>query len=122
MRSSNPLFLAVLALGTAACSSSGNQPMPSSCTVTASTNTVTSSTAAPTVASGERNNVMKITVNGSLCSPSLTQQYPNEICVGITICDANTSNCQVINNLLLDTGSYGVRVYASVLSAAGLDV
>lgn len=42
--------------------------------------------------------------------------YINEPCVSVTICEPNTSNCQTIPNVLLDTGSYGLRLFSSVVS------
>lgn len=60
-------------------------------------------------------NVMPITVNGSLCGDPNSQML-NEPCVSVTICAPGTSNCQTINNLLLDTGSVGLRVFSSVIS------
>jgi hypothetical protein len=38
----------------------------------------------------------------------------------VTFCQPGTSTCVTINDLLVDTGSYGIRVLASALSAAGL--
>jgi hypothetical protein len=62
------------------------------------------------------NNVMALTVNGSLCSPATSASYPNKPCVSVTICAPGTTNCQTINDILLDTGSYGLRVFQSVLT------
>jgi hypothetical protein len=55
------------------------------------------------------NNVLTISVNGSLCSDNPT--YPNEPCVSVTICAPGTTNCQTINDILLDTASYGLRIF-----------
>src|SRR6476619_7474596 len=52
-------------------------------------------------------NVMTITMS---CG------YVNEPCVSVTICVPGTTNCQTIKNLLLDTGSYGLRVFSSAIS------
>jgi len=38
----------------------------------------------------------------------------------VTICQPGTSTCAIINDLLVDTGSSGVRILASALAAAGL--
>jgi len=38
----------------------------------------------------------------------------------VTICQPGTSTCATINNLLVDTGSSGIRVLASAVAAAGL--
>lgn len=86
----------------AACSSSQPQ-LAASCTPTASSNSVTSSTAVPT-----GNNVMTVTVNGSLCDPNVQNQYPNEPCTSVQVCTPGGS-CATINNLLVDTGSVGLR-------------
>jgi hypothetical protein len=42
--------------------------------------------------------------------------YVNEPCVTVTICIPGTSQCQTIPNVLLDTGSYGLRLFSSVTS------
>ncbi len=59
-------------------------------------------------------NVMTLTVNGSTCSAN---SYPNKPCVSITLCSTAGTNCQTINDILLDTGSYGLRVFKDVLNA-----
>ncbi len=59
-------------------------------------------------------NVMRIDVGETgACN---TDSYTNEPCTSVTICSPNTPNCQTINNILVDTGSYGLRVFSSVLS------
>ncbi len=69
-----------------------------------------SSTPAPP-ASGD--NVMTITVNGSLCSAG---SYINKPCVSVTICTPGTSACQTISDILLDTGDSGLRIFRQVLT------
>lgn len=71
-------------------------------------------------------NVLSVTVNGSLCSGN--PAYPNEPCVSVTICAPGTTTCQTINDILLDTGSTGLRIFnqavtvplAQVASGSGL--
>lgn len=58
-------------------------------------------------------NVMRVTVNGSLCSAG---SYPNKPCVSVTVCSPGTSTCRTINDILLDTGSTGLRIFGSLLS------
>lgn len=41
--------------------------------------------------------------------------YVNEPCVSVTICIPGTETCQTIPNVLLDTGSYGLRLFSSVV-------
>ena len=62
-------------------------------------------------------NQMSITVNGSLCGDP-NSQYANEPCVSITICAPGTSQCQTIDNILLDTGSVGLRLFSSVVTVS----
>ena len=69
--------------------------------------TVTGGTPAPP------NNVMPITVNGSLCSPATSAGYLNKPCVSVTVCTPGTATCQTINDILLDTGSYGLRIFSN---------
>ncbi len=57
------------------------------------------------------NNVLPISVNGSACN-----NYPNEACVSVTVCTPGTSTCQTIDGILLDTGSYGLRLFKQVLT------
>jgi hypothetical protein len=47
--------------------------------------------------------------------------YVNEPLVSVTICAPNhtsASQCQTISNILLDTGSYGLRLFGSVISSS----
>ena len=64
--------------------------------------------------SGE-NNVLAITVNGTLCSRN---SYPNKACVSVTVCAPGTSNCQTITDILLDTGSFGLRIFKQALNVS----
>ena len=60
-------------------------------------------------------NVLPVTVNGSLCSSG---SYSNKPCVSVTVCSPGTSTCQVITDLLLDTGSYGLRIFKQALTVS----
>ena len=40
--------------------------------------------------------------------------YVNEPCVSVTICVPGTSQCQIIPNVLLDTGSFGLRIFNQI--------
>jgi len=57
-------------------------------------------------------NVLAVTVN----DPS----YPNKPTVTVTVCAPGTTNCKTINNVLLDTGSYGLRIFNQALSGISL--
>jgi Protein of unknown function (DUF3443) len=53
-------------------------------------------------------NVQPISVNGGPAN-----NYANGVFVSVTVCVPSTSNCQTINDVLVDTGSYGLRLLAS---------
>jgi hypothetical protein len=57
-------------------------------------------------------NVLPLTVNGGLCA---SRSYTNKPCVSVTVCSPGTNDCQTVNDILVDTGSTGLRVFASVL-------
>jgi hypothetical protein len=40
----------------------------------------------------------------------------------VTLCQPNTNTCATIDNVLVDTGSYGIRILASVLASSGLNL
>jgi hypothetical protein len=44
----------------------------------------------------------------------------NSSYVNVTLCNPGTSTCATIDNVLVDTGSYGLHIMASALAAAGL--
>ncbi len=55
--------------------------------------------------------------SSSICGSAI-----NNPCTDVTICDTSGANCQTISNILVDTGSSGLRVFRSVLSnTTGLD-
>jgi hypothetical protein len=80
-------------------------------TITALSGSITGSTLL-TVQDDNNDNMVKVTVNGSLC----TNSYPNKPCVSVTICTPGTSNCQTIDDILLDTGASGLRIFSSLLT------
>jgi hypothetical protein len=64
-------------------------------------------------------NALTVYANGSNAAGCGTTnpQYPNEPCVSVTICStSDPTNCQTVNDILLDTGSYGLRVFASAIT------
>lgn len=57
-------------------------------------------------------NVLAVTVNGNGQGCGFANNATlNMPCVSVTICAPGTSNCQTIPNILLDTGSWGLRVF-----------
>ena len=57
-------------------------------------------------------NVATLTVDGGPAG------FVNIPFTTITVCAPNTTNCQTISGIEVDTGSYGVRIMASVLNAS----
>lgn len=51
-------------------------------------------------------------------SSSVCGAYINVPCTDVTICTSSGSDCQTVTNMLVDTGSSGVRVFKTVLSQA----
>jgi hypothetical protein len=85
-------------------------------TITARLGTVSGSTSLTVAGSGAlAPNAMSVTVNGSLCSDATSVGYFNKPCVSVTVCNPGTSTCQTVNDILLDTGSYGLRIFKSAI-------
>ena len=58
-------------------------------------------------------NVLAITVDpasAAVCT------FSNALCTQVTICQPRTSNCQTIADVLVDTGSSGLRIFASTVT------
>ncbi len=102
------IFLSLMSL--TSCSSSSSS---SNNTATARNFTPpTCSTPAITANPPSGANVMPVTVSN--CNNSSV----NIPFVSVKICaPGSTSNCQTLNNILLDTGSYGLRVYSGMLNS-----
>lgn len=96
------LYASVLLLATlSACGGGGSgaaSPVIAGLPVSAASQ-YDSNVAIVTVKSGPRNNV-------------------NIPYVSVTLCEPGTATCKTIDNVLLDTGSTGLRIFSSVLSAA----
>src|SRR5208283_2623201 len=89
-------------------------------TIAATTSVTTTSSPSTTTIGGGTNNVLTVTVNGSLCDPTINVGYLNEPCVSVTVCSPGTSTCQTVNGILLDTGSYGLRIFKQKLTNVSL--
>ncbi|QDK45221.1 hypothetical protein DOM22_08655 [Bdellovibrio sp. ZAP7] len=63
----------------------------------------------PTTLTG--NNVVPMSVGA--CG---VNGYENEPCISITLCTPGTTTCQTIDNILVDTGSYGLKVFKSLIT------
>ncbi len=95
--------------------------------ISASTGSVTGSTVLKVTSGGAvapAANVLPVSVNANvndspptLCSWATSSTYPNKPCVQVTICTkGSTTSCQTIKDILLDTGSFGLRLFGSVLT------
>lgn len=69
-----------------------------------------SGSAGPSSPSGP--NVLAITIDPSSAAVCT---FANELCTQVTICQPSTSNCQTITDVLVDTGSSGLRIFASAV-------
>lgn len=84
----------------------------------AASNASTPSTAGPTVTNTTPTpqalaaNAMRVTVDAGVSN------VPNMPFVSLTLCAPGTAQCQTIDHVLVDTGSWGVRVFASQLPAS----
>ncbi len=73
-----------------------------------------SSSGSTTVAAAS--NVVSVVVNGG---PTATSPTVNTLYTTVTVCvPGSTTECQTIDNIQVDTGSYGLRLLASVLTLA----
>lgn len=70
-----------------------------------------SSSKPPQTITSSGNNIASISVNGGLDG-----FYADAAFVSVTVCVPGTSTCQTIDNVLVDTGSSGLRVAPSVLT------
>ncbi|MFM0500077.1 DUF3443 domain-containing protein [Paraburkholderia caffeinilytica] len=109
------LCAALLALLVSACGgggggSGGSGSSSSSGTTSLSAGpTVTNTSPSPQVVAA---NAVRVTVDSGVSN------VPNMPFVSITICAPGTTQCQTIDHILVDTGSWGVRVFASQLPAS----
>ena len=65
-------------------------------------------------------NVQSIAVNGgptaAISSANGGYIYPNAAFTSVTVCVHGTSNCQTIDGVLVDTGTFGLRLLSSALT------
>ena len=64
-------------------------------------------------ASAATQNTVTATVDGGPAPP-----YPNGVFTSVNICAPGTTTCQTIDHILVDTGSFGLRILQSVLSSS----
>ena len=69
------------------------------------------------VATGTASNVAEVVLDSGPAGVNGTINVPY---VRVTLCRPGTSTCQTIDHVLVDTGSYGLRIIAGVLSTTAL--
>jgi hypothetical protein len=119
----------------AACSGGGGDSSTATTTTTTATTTTTtgSTTTGTTTTTGSTTttpvvtqpltNFTAITVDdgpAALNTGADAYTATNQPFVSVTICAPGATNCQTIDHVLLDTGSIGLRIYASVINASVL--
>lgn len=71
------------------------------------------SASTPALSSASKN-VLSVTVGGTtVCTSSV--DVP---CTSVKICQPGTSNCQTISDVVVDTGSFGLRIFKQALSVS----
>ena len=103
------LVVAVFALLLAACGGGGGGASTSASSASTSTQTAPTTTPAAQVLAA---NVAAVTVDSGVTG------VPNMPFVSVTVCAPGSTQCQTINHVLVDTGSWGLRLFASQLPAS----
>lgn len=121
MRFSKSLAIIALALSLSSCSKDDlpapQQPSPSPSPSPRPSNATATPFPTPFVDESAAN-VVKFGVNAvGYCSSG---SYTNKPCAKITVCDTGGANCKEISDILIDTGSYGLRVFKQRLGGVNL--
>jgi hypothetical protein len=66
------------------------------------------------------NNTAPLAVDGGPSVNGISVGYPNGAYASVTVCTPGTTNCQIIDHVLVDTGSVGFRVLSSALGSVAL--
>lgn len=64
-------------------------------------------------ASATNTNTVPLVVDGGPAPP-----YPDGVFTSVNICSPGTNTCQTVDHVLVDTGSYGLRILQSVLNTS----
>jgi hypothetical protein len=110
------LCAALLALLVSACGGGGGSSSGSGSA--AGTNGSTGTSSGPSVASTSPSSQTLAANAVSVTVDSGVSDVPNMPFVSLTICAPGTTNCKTIDHVLVDTGSWGLRVFASQLPAS----
>ncbi|WP_287065923.1 DUF3443 family protein, partial [Ramlibacter sp.] len=109
------LFLSLLLGLLAGCGGGGGggSPAPSPAPSAGSTSSGTTTSGGTSVSPGP--NVVAVMLDGGTDGSAFNSPF-----VTVTVCTPGTQTCQVIDHVLVDTGSSGLRVLASALGATAL--
>jgi hypothetical protein len=111
-------FLTLLIVGCGGGSGGGGSSGSNTTTAAAVTPAHFTATSYATIGTST-GNTMTLGVNDSSQCGSNYQKLINLPCVSVKICSVtNPTTCQTINNILLDTGSYGLRIFKSVINSS----
>lgn len=118
MRNIFSLVLAILAvavsLSLSACGGGGSSaPAAAAPTSTATVPASSGGGASSSTPSPSAPNVVAVTVDGGTNGQAFNQPF-----VSVTVCLPGTSACQQIDHVLVDTGSFGLRIVASALNGS----
>jgi hypothetical protein len=102
------------------CNGTATAVSAGSTVISASTGTISASTSLAVSGEASVANVLPVSVNGSLCSSATSSGYLNKPCVSVTVCNPDGSACQTVNDILLDTGSYGLRIFKQAIAGLTL--
>lgn len=107
-----PVVLLGLAIALSSCSKT-DLPPPNTGGNGQNPPTYTSPSPSPTP-NENLSNVVRFGINeAGYCSQD---SYTNKPCARIQICDPGTNNCATVDDVLIDTGSYGLRIFKDKIS------
>lgn len=92
-----------------------NSPAPAS-TPAGGPTTPTSTTSTPTSTSSPPATVTTVQNVQTVSVGASPYGFANLLMASVTVCVPGSSSCQTVDNVLVDTGSYGLRLFASALS------
>jgi hypothetical protein len=99
-----------LAAVLAACGGGGSSPAPAPAPAPS---TATGSAGGDGSGTPAASNVVAVTVDGGADGSAFNSPF-----VSVTVCQPGTQNCQAVDHVLVDTGSFGLRLAASALRSS----
>jgi len=97
--------------------SAGTPTATPTATMATATPTATIATATPTAtpSQGTSSNALPFSVTAG------PYNVPNQGLASISVCATGTSNCTIVNDVLIDTGSFGLRIFGSQINGLGIN-